>query len=206
MDVRDGLAGGDRAAAAMPEQDEAVAVVRSLIDLNGLPAVTRAVTERVICAAADLCYATDLVSSEPWLEAAVAVLAAGAPVIADSPVTAAGITDCALICKAGEPLTARLSRTAAISPAAAAVRLAVGEAGPGAVWVVGSEPAAIDEILARGARPALVIGMPAGFSGAARAKQALRDSGLPSLTNVSEKGGPVVAAAACLALLHGPQA
>ena len=48
--------------------------------------------------------------------------------------------------------------------------------------------------------PALVIGVPAGFVGAAEAKDALRRSGLPSLSNVSEKGGPVVAAAAADAL------
>ena len=42
----------------------------------------------------------------------------------------------------------------------------------------------------------------AGFVGAAEAKQALRASGLPSLTNVSEKGGAEVAAAAADALLR----
>ena len=47
-----------------------------------------------------------------------------------------------------------------------------------------------------------MIGMPAGFVGAAEAKQALRASGLPSLTNVSEKGGAEVAAAAADALLR----
>jgi precorrin-8X/cobalt-precorrin-8 methylmutase len=50
--------------------------------------------------------------------------------------------------------------------------------------------------------PALVIGMPVGFVGACEAKEALRASGLPQLSNVSEKGGPVVAAAAVNALLY----
>ena len=36
---------------------------------------------------------------------------------------------------------------------------------------------------------------------AVEAKKALRGSGLPALTNVGEKGGPAVAAAACQALL-----
>ena len=49
--------------------------------------------------------------------------------------------------------------------------------------------------------PALVIGVPAGFSGAAEAKDELRASGVPALTTLSEKGGPVVAVAAFHALL-----
>lgn len=192
---------------AQVRAQEPVAVLRSRIDLTGLPALSRSVTEQVICASADLGYASDLVCSEPALEAAVAALAAGAPVIADGPVVAAGIasSDCggqaAVTCKASEPLAHRLARTAAIPLAAAAVRLSLGEAGHGAIWVVGSEPDAIYEILSRGAEPALVIGMPAGLTGAAQAKKALRGSGVPALTNVGDKGGPVVAAAALCALL-----
>lgn len=203
MTWRDGVDGHDLAAGSAAA--EAARIVRSRVDLSGLPPLCRAVTEQIICASADLTYATDLVCSEPWLLAAASALAEGAPLIADSAMVGAGISGYPLICKAGEPLTARLSRTAGISPAAAAVRLALGEAGPGAIWVVGSEPAAIYEILARGASPALVIGMPAGFAGTAEAKQALRDSGAPCLTNLSEKGGPAVAAAGCMALLRCDQ-
>jgi precorrin-8X/cobalt-precorrin-8 methylmutase len=41
-----------------------------------------------------------------------------------------------------------------------------------------------------------VIGLPVGFVGAAEAKAALRTSGLPAVTNVGDKGGSAVAAAA----------
>src|SRR5207245_5056532 len=80
--------------------------------------------------------------------------------------------------------------------------LAFGDAGPGAVWVVGCEPLAIFEMLSRGVQPGFVIGVPAGFVVAADAKKALRSSGLPALTNVSERGGPAVAVAACAALMR----
>jgi precorrin-8X/cobalt-precorrin-8 methylmutase len=186
--------------------DQECLAVRSRIDLSGLAPLTRAVTEQVIGSTADLCYANDLICFEPWLEAAVDVLAAGAPVIVDGPMVAAGITSDSLICKVGQSLTERLARTAGIAPAAAAVRLAFGEAGAGAVWVVGTEPAAIGEIMSRDVQPALVIAMPAGFVAAVAAKQALRDSGLPSLTNVGEKGGPAAAAAACGPLLVAARA
>jgi precorrin-8X/cobalt-precorrin-8 methylmutase len=197
---RDVRYGSQQEAAADDSQAEAIQVLASRIDLSGLLPLTRAVTERVICTSGDLCYAKDLVSSEASLHAAVAALAAGAPVIADAPMVAAGITGRDVICKAGETLTRRLARTAGIPIAAAAVRLAIGEAGPGAIWVIGCEPVAIYEILARGARPALVIATPAGFVAAGEAKMTLRGSGVPALTNVSEKGGPAVAAAACMAL------
>jgi precorrin-8X/cobalt-precorrin-8 methylmutase len=42
-----------------------------------------------------------------------------------------------------------------------------------------------------------------GFVGAVEAKQALRESGLPAVTNKGEKGGAAVAAAALNALLYG---
>jgi precorrin-8X/cobalt-precorrin-8 methylmutase len=176
-------------------------ILRSRIDLSALPPLTRAVTERLIYVSADFDYATDLVSDEQTLAAAVAALAAGAPVVADVAMVAAGITGRPAICRIGDSLTARLARVTGLPQAAAAVRLALADAGPGAVWVVGGAAAALEEIIARGAEPALVIGMPAGFVGAAEAKQALRASGLPSLTNVSEKGGAEAAAAAADALL-----
>ena len=185
-----------------PAEEEAYRILRSRIDLSRLPKHSRDVTERVIYASADFDYATDLVCDEEALATAVAALAGGAAVVADAAMVAAGITGCPVVCKIGEPLTARLARTAGISAAAAAVRLAFGEVGPGAVWVVGCAPAALTEILTRGVEPAFVIGMPVGFVGAAEAKDALRASGICSVSNVSEKGGAAVAAAALEALLR----
>ena len=70
------------------------------------------------------------------------------------------------------------------------------------MWVIGTAPTALTDFLTRGPAPALVIGLPVGFVGAVETKQALRDSGLPALTNRSEKGGAAVAAAALTALLY----
>ncbi|MGO9501238.1 MAG: precorrin-8X methylmutase [Streptosporangiaceae bacterium] len=184
------------------QEEESYRILRSRIELSRLPKFSRDVTERVIHASADFDYATDLVCDEESMVTAVAALAAGAPVIADTPMVAAGITGCPVICKLNEPLTHRLARTAGIAKTAAAVRLAFGEAGPGALWVIGGEATALQELLSRGVEPAFVIGLPVGFVGAAEAKDALRASGLRSLTNVSEKGGAVVAAAAFEALLR----
>jgi precorrin-8X/cobalt-precorrin-8 methylmutase len=192
----------DEAAGADSPEAESYRILRSRIDLARLPRFSRDVTERVIYASADFDYATDLVCDEEALESAVDALAAGAPVIADAAMVAVGITGCPVVCKIDEPLTQRLSRTANIARAAAAVRLAFGQVGPGAIWVVGCAPSALREIITRDVEPGFVIGMPVGFAGAAEAKDALRASGLPALSNVSEKGGAAVAAAALEALLR----
>jgi precorrin-8X/cobalt-precorrin-8 methylmutase len=164
--------------------------------------MTRAVTERIIHATADFDYVTDLVCDEMALAAGVEALRRDAPVIADVAMVASGITGYPVICKIGDSLSARLARTANITLSAAAVRLAHGEAGPGAVWLVGCAPTALAEIMSREVEPALVIGVPVGFVGAADAKDSLRASGLPALSNISEKGGSAVAVAAFNALLR----
>ncbi len=189
-------------AAANPVTAESYRILRSRVDLTRLPKHSRDVTERVIHATADFDYLTDLVCDEEMLAEGVAALAGGAPVIADSAMVAAGITGCPVICKINEPLTRRLSRTAGITRAAASVRLSFGEVGPGAVWVVGGGPVALMELLSRRVEPAFVVGTPAGFAGAAEAKEALRAIGLRCVSNVSEKGGQVVAVAAFNALLE----
>ena len=187
-------------------QDESYRILRSRIDLSRLAPLSRRVTERVIAASADFDYATDLVCDEQVLAGAVAELAAGAAVVADAAMVAVGIAAFPVICKSEEMLTVRLARTAGISRPAAAVRLAFGQAGPGAIWVVGCEPAALREIMTRNVQPSLVIGVPVGLAGAAEARDALRASGLPALTNVSEKGGAAVAAAAFGALAEAASA
>jgi precorrin-8X/cobalt-precorrin-8 methylmutase len=188
-----------------PVEAESYRILRSRLDLSALPPLSRAVTERVIYATADFDYVTDLVCDEAALAAGLAALGRGAPAVADAATVAAGITEYPVICKADDSLSARLARMANITVSAAAVRLAFSAAGPGGVWLVGCAPAALTEIMAREVEPALVIGVPVGFIGTAEAKDALRRSGLPALSNVSEKGGPPVAVAAFEALLRMAQ-
>jgi precorrin-8X/cobalt-precorrin-8 methylmutase len=68
--------------------------------------------------------------------------------------------------------------------------------------VIGTAPTALVELLELDAEPALVIGLPVGFVGAAEAKAALRASGLPALLALVGQGGAAVAAAALNALLY----
>ncbi len=182
-----------------PIEQESFRRLRARLDTSGLPPLTRAVVERVVHSSADLEYATDLVMDEAELERAHTALHAGAPVVADVEMVAAGITRRETVCRLREARSGP-----GLTRSAHAVRLAYEEVGPGAVWVIGCAPTALEELLTLDASPALVIGLPVGFVGAAESKAALRESGLPAVSNVSEKGGSAVAAAALNALLYHP--
>lgn len=185
---------------------ESYRIIRSLVDTSGLPPLTRAVVERLIHTSADVAYLTDVVTGEAALEAGRAALLAGAPVVTDVSMVGAGITRRDLVgdvvCRVADPDAAELASAAGITRSAAGIRLAFAAVGPGAVWVVGNAPTALFELLALDVAPALVVGLPVGFVGAAESKAALRASGLPSVSNVSAKGGSPLAAAAVNALLY----
>ncbi|MBQ1034723.1 precorrin-8X methylmutase [Micromonospora sp. C81] len=187
-----------------PIEVESYRILRERVDLSHLSPLCRAMTERVVHASADLAYVDELICDEAALESGLAALRAGAPVVTDVAMVAAGITRAGLelVCPVAEPAAAELGRSAGITRSAAAVRIALTRVGPGAVWVVGCAPTALVELLTVDAAPALVVGLPVGFVGAAESKAALRASGLPGVSNVGEKGGSAVAAAALNALLY----
>jgi precorrin-8X/cobalt-precorrin-8 methylmutase len=180
-----------------PIEQESFAILRSRVDLSHLPPLTRAVVERVVHSSADLDYVEDLVTHEDALRAGQAALLAGAPVVADVEMVAAGITAREVVCRVKQA-----QARDGLTRSAAGMRMAFDEVGPGAVWVVGNAPTALFELLEMDAQPALVVGLPVGFVGAAESKAALRASGLPQVSNVSEKGGSAVAAGALNALLY----
>ncbi|MCW2613122.1 MAG: precorrin-8X methylmutase [Frankiales bacterium] len=182
-----------------PIEQESFAILRSRVDLSHLAPLSRAVVERVVHSSADLDYVDDLVLDEASLRRGRDALAAGARVVADVQMVAAGITTVDALCRVREA-----TAVDGLTRSAVAVRMAFDEVGPGAVWVVGCAPTALFELIDLGVDPALVVGLPVGFVGAAESKAALRESGLPAVSNVSEKGGSAVASAALNALLYSP--
>ncbi len=182
-----------------PIEVESYRIMRERVDLSHLEDDERAVVERVIHASADIEYAIATVLSPGAARAGISALRAGRPVICDVEMVRAGITGAPAVCLLSEVGPAADGDTRA----AAAMRLAAARH-PGAIVVVGCAPTALFELiaLAREGRiaPALVIGLPVGFVGAAESKEALRGSGLSAISNVGEKGGSAVAAAALNAL------
>ena len=185
-----------------PIETESYRILRGMVDLSYLGPLSRAVAERVIHASADLEYAETLVLDEAVLERGIAALRRGVPVVTDVGMVAAGITGRKTRCFVSDPRARELSERLGITRSAAGFRLAAEEVGEGAVWVVGNAPTALFELLGLDVAPALVIGLPVGFVGAAESKEALIESGLPALANRGPKGGSAVAAAALNALIY----
>lgn len=180
-----------------PIERESYRILESRVDLSHLGPLSRAVVARIIHASADVEFAETTVTDESALEAAVAALRGGCPVITDVEMVASGITGVATTCYL-DRAEAQGERTRS----AHAMQLAAEAHPAGAVFVVGCAPTALFELLRLDVEPSLVIGLPVGFVGAAESKEALRRSGLPAVSNMGEKGGSAVAAAACNALVR----
>ena len=193
-------------AAVHPIEQESYAILRSRLDTGDLPPLTRAVVERVVHTSADTTWVGDLVAGEDALRAGRDALLAGAPLVTDVRMVAAGIT--------ARPSVVALDLVHEAAPgltrSATGIRAAVAQHPDGAVWVIGNAPTALHELVRCAAdglvRTPLVVGLPVGFVGAVEAKAALRASGLPAVSNRGERGGAAVAAAAVNALLYSEEA
>jgi precorrin-8X/cobalt-precorrin-8 methylmutase len=193
----------ERSVPIHPIEQESYRILAERVDLDRWSPLARAVVARVIHAAADVGFADSLVVDEAACAAGVDALRAGAPVVADVEMVAVGARRAGAVSllSEGRPLAAD---DPDLTVAAAGMRVAAERWPVGAVVVVGNAPTALVEVLRLAAaglfQPALVIGLPVGFVGAADAKAALRASGLPAISNVGERGGSAVAAAALNAL------
>ena len=182
-----------------PIEAQSYRILADRVDLSGFGPGPAAVVARVIHASADVEYASTMVVDDAAVHAGVAALGGGGAVVTDVEMVAAGIPGLEPACYlSGATATDGLTR------AAAGMRIAAERHPHGAVVVVGCAPTALAEVVrlctAGAFHPALVVGLPVGFVGAAEAKEALRRTGVPSISNVGEKGGSAVAAAAVNAL------
>jgi precorrin-8X/cobalt-precorrin-8 methylmutase len=200
--LRRGRKSGGQLRRAHPIEVESYRILRQLVDLSSLRPLSRAVAERIIHASADLEYADSLVLDEAVLRGGLEAMGRGAPLVADVRMVAAGITACEALCFLSDPRAREFSEDLGLTRAAAGFRVAAEEVGSGAIWVVGNAPTALFELLEMDVKPALVVGLPVGFVGAAESKESLIRSGLPAVTNRGPKGGSAVAAAALNALLY----
>lgn len=184
-----------------PIEAESYRILHDRVDLSRIPAGARDVVARIIHASADLEYAETTVIGSHAVVRGIEALRAHTPVITDVEMVRAGITSvettCYLADAAADEHTTR---------SAAAMRLAAADHPTGAIFVVGCAPTALFELIRLHdeglVHPALVIGLPVGFVGAKESKHALRQSALAalSISNIGEKGGSAVAAAALNAL------
>ncbi|MGH3435552.1 MAG: precorrin-8X methylmutase [Sciscionella sp.] len=192
--------------AVHPIETRSYQILRERVDTSALPPLSRAVVERIVHTTADPTRVGEVIVDERALELGHSALLADAPVVADVRMVAAGVTAKRCVVGLDMPGVAELAVTEGITRSAAGVRLAAAEYPRDAVWVIGNAPTALTELLALAEAgvvvPALVVGVPVGFVGAVEAKSALRRSGLPALSTITERGGAAIAAAAVNALLY----
>ncbi len=191
---------------------QSFATIRAEADVAALDPILERVAVRMIHACGMVDLVADIAASERFGTAAQDALRAGAPILCDTSMVAAGVTrarlpaDNEVVCTLAEPGIAELARTLGTTRSAAALEL-WRERIDGALVVVGNAPTALFRLLelveqdAVG-RPAAVVGVPVGFVGAAESKRALAEhpAALEHLVVHGRRGGSAIAAAAVNAL------
>ena len=187
------------------------AIIRAEADLSRFSAAEAEIAVRMIHACGQVEIAQHIVFGGDVVAAARAALAAGAPILCDAEMVTHGITRARLparnevICTINDARTAALAAKNATTRSAAALDLWLDRLG-GAVVAIGNAPTALFRLLdlidAGAPKPAVIVGIPVGFVGAAEAKQALAADprGVPFLIVRGRTGGSAITAAAINAL------
>lgn len=190
---------------------QSFAIIRAETRLDHLPADLEALAVRVVhsCGMPDI--VDDLLFSPGAGAAGRAALEAGAPILCDSRMVSEGITRArlpagnAVLCTLNDPGVPELAARLGNTRSAAALELWLAHL-QGAIAVIGNAPTALFRLLemldAGAPKPALILGFPVGFVGAAESKEALaaNSRGVPFVTLRGRRGGSAMAAAAVNAL------
>lgn len=187
------------------------AIIRAEADLRQIPESLEKLAVRVIHACGMVDIVRDLAFSADAGRAGQAALKAGAPLLCDCRMVAEGITRSRLpaanpiLCTLHDPSVPDLAAALGTTRTAAAIDLWRPYLA-GAVVAIGNAPTALfhllDRLEAGAPRPALIIGMPVGFVGAAESKDALAANrlGIPYVIVRGRRGGSAMTVAAVNAL------
>jgi precorrin-8X/cobalt-precorrin-8 methylmutase len=187
------------------------AIIREEADLSRIPADLEKLAVRVAHACGMPDVVDDLVFSAGAGAAGRRALVGGAPILCDCRMVEAGITrarlpaDNRVIVTLGDPLVAEMAREAGTTRSAAAVDLWLPWLA-GAVVAIGNAPTALFrllELLEQGApAPAVILGFPVGFVGAAESKALLAEGrhGVPFVAVRGRRGGSAMVGSAVNAL------
>ncbi len=168
---------------------------------------------RIIHAAGDVDYAPIIKISATAIDAAKAAILRGANIFTDVEMVRTGINKRTLkkfggevFCKVADDEIKEIAAREKITRSMAAMRN-FGENLNGAIVAIGNAPTALFEVLRlvkeENILPAVVIGVPVGFVGAADSKAALlAQDKIPFITVEGTKGGSPIAVAAVNAILY----
>ncbi|WP_226344882.1 precorrin-8X methylmutase [Agilicoccus flavus] len=187
------------------------ATIRAEADLFGLTPDEARVAVRMIHASGQVDLVDDIAFSPGAVAAGMAALRAGAPILTDVHMVASGVTrrrlpaDNDVVCALNDPAVTEIATRIGNTRTAAAVELWRDRL-DGAVVAIGNAPTALFHLLERLAewdvRPAVVLGIPVGFIGAAESKVALaeNDLGLEYVVVHGRRGGSAITCGALNAL------
>jgi precorrin-8X/cobalt-precorrin-8 methylmutase len=193
---------------------QSFATVEREARLDRLPEAMRPLAMRLIHSCGMIDILDDLDFSGGAAEAGIAALKTERPVVhCDVEMVKAGITrkflppETRLVCTLNEQEVSDRAKAIGNTRSAAAVEF--WEELEGSIVVIGNAPTALfhllDRIAAGEAKPALIIGIPVGFIGAAESKAALagNELGLEFVTVHGRRGGSAMAASIVNALASG---
>jgi precorrin-8X/cobalt-precorrin-8 methylmutase len=191
---------------------QSFATIRAEADLSRFPDDVAGVVVRLIHTCGQVDLAGHIAYSDDVVARTRTALASGAPVLCDSSMVAAGVTQLTagndVVSLVADPRAVELAAKLHTTRSAAAVDLWADRMG-GAVVAIGNAPTALFrllELVDGGApAPAAVLGGPVGFVGSAQAKQELitRPRGISYLVVTGRRGGSAMAAAAVNAIAGG---
>ncbi len=194
-------------------EKESFRQIRALTDLQHLSIEAQQVVMRVVHSVGIPAVATQVQFSEHACQSGIDALKRGAPILCDVEMVKQGITKRMIktdpLCFLNDTGVATRAKASGETRTMAALTAWLPHL-EGSVVVIGNAPTALFrllEMLAQGApKPALIIGMPVGFVGAAESKQALWDCyqqlGIECITLLGREGGSAVSSASCNALLR----
>ncbi len=190
---------------------QSFATIRAEADLTPFPDDVARVVVRLIHTCGQVDLPEHIAFTPGVVDATHAALVAGAPILCDSSMVAAGITAARLpagnevVSLVADPRAAELAKRRETTRSAAAVELWAERLG-GAVLAIGNAPTALFrllELIDEGVpAPVSVLGGPVGFVGSAQSKQELieRPRGMEYLVVRGRRGGSAMAAAAVNAI------
>ncbi len=191
---------------------QSFATIREEADLSRFPDDVAGVVVRLIHTCGQVDVAGHVAYTDNVVTRTKEALDAGAPVLCDSSMVAAGITRLSggneVVSLVADPGAAEVAARLQTTRSAAAVELAADRIG-GAVLAIGNAPTALFrllELVDEGLpAPAAVLGGPVGFVGSAQSKQELiaHPRGISYLLVTGRRGGSAMAAAAVNAIAGG---
>ncbi len=191
---------------------ESFRIIDGFVNLGNFDEPCRPIVRRVIHASGDPEYARSLIIHPHAVEAGVNAIKTGKRIVTDVNMIKAGISKKAverfggsIVCRIADAEIAAKANSSGKTRAVTAIQRSMEEMAGGVV-VIGNAPTALFEIInlvnEERAAPALIIGVPVGFVGAAEAKESLRGVNIPYVTNVGLKGGSAIAVAIMNALIE----